>query len=67
VVGEREANIKGAIETKVEEDLVEIGDMSFVTIVEDQDTTCETAQIRCVFHVDIVLNLTTQLHIVWYC
>ena len=67
MLGECKENIKGVVETKVEEDLVEIGDRSFLTIVEDRDTTCETAQIRHVFHVDIVLSLTTQLHIVWYC
>lgn len=42
--GEHEVNIRGADRGEVEEDLVEAGDRSFVTTVEDRDTTYKTAQ-----------------------
>ena len=42
MLGEREVNIRGADDVEVE-DLVEVGDKSFVTTVEDRDTTRETA------------------------
>lgn len=58
--------MRGTYEVEVEEDLVEVGDKSFVTIVEDRDTTQETLRIRCDFHVTIVFSLTTHLKIAQY-
>lgn len=66
MLGEREVNIRDADEAKVEENLVKIGDRSFVTTVEDRDTTREISQIRHVCYVDNVLSLTTQMNIVRY-
>ena len=40
---EHEASIRGAPEVEVKEDLVEVEGRLFVTDVEDQDTTRETA------------------------
>jgi len=41
VLEEHEVSIRGTINVKVEEDLVEIEGRLFVIIVEDLDTTCE--------------------------
>ena len=42
---ERKASIRGTDEAEVEEDVVEVKGRSFVTTVEDQDTTHETSRI----------------------
>ena len=41
MLGEQKEDIRGADEAEEEEDLREVGDKLFATIVEDQDTTHE--------------------------